>query len=78
MFGVLNLGSQGWGYHQRLGGDLRPLRKELREALPKVAIPKRGRDARAGKKDLSRGKRKLAVQPGSSAAPPKSWPLLQP
>jgi hypothetical protein len=71
-FGVLNLRPQGWGCHQRLGGDLRPMMEGLREPLPKGAIPKRGRNTRSGKKgkDVSRGRKALAASPPSPAAPP--------
>lgn len=34
-------GPQGWGCHQRLGGDLRPVRVELRESPQKLPFPKK-------------------------------------
>lgn len=34
-------GPQGWGCHQRLGGDLRPVRVELRESPQKLSFPKK-------------------------------------
>ena len=34
-------GPQGWGCHQRLGGDLRPMTVELRESHQKLSFPKK-------------------------------------
>lgn len=66
-FGVLNLGTQEWGCHQRLGRDLRPMREGLREPPPKGAIPRRGGDTKSGKRGKELSKEEAGCFPGIPA-----------
>lgn len=65
-------GPQGWGCHQRLGGDLRPVREGLRESV----IPKGGGDTKCPQPG-EKGKEAACSAPRSPAAPPKVPAPLQ-